>query len=255
MSAVSNNTGRDLWSNTNNQTLRGTEFNDVLHATHNGVKMTGGLGKDHYHVRLAPDAQKATGVRILDFNATQSDRLVINGIEALDKTKVTITLNGNDYDISYDGTLLATVNLQYTNAEGKILDWNPDLEQATKAITKMVRGGQLDGMSGYYYGTEAAQHFRLSTMDRTTKILDFDPDKDTLGLALFRNEFPDAKQRKAALNVKIEDDGDRSYLAITRFGEAGFHIYLKKDAYNLQNFLKVAAAAAKELGIPNPYAT
>lgn len=95
----------------------------------------------------------------------------------------------------------------------------------------------------------------MRTLDRTTIIHDFDPDKDTLGLDLFKNEFPDAGARQAALKVKIETDGSRFYLGITRYGEAGFYIHLKQDANNIPNLLKVAAAAAKELGITNPYAT
>lgn len=152
MSTIANSTGRDLWSKANKEILRGTEFNDVLHATHNGVEMTGGLGKDHYHVRLITDAAFDKAAQITDFNASQSDRLIINGLLHFDKEKVSITQKGDDYNVFYDGKWAATVNLQYTNADGRVLDWNPDLEQAKTAITKMIRGSELDGMSGHYYG-------------------------------------------------------------------------------------------------------
>lgn len=217
MTNITNTPGQNLWATKENQTLTGKDFNDVLHAVYNGTQMIGGRGRDHFHVNMTLD-REVTGTKITDFNATEGDRLVLDGITNFDANKLTVVLNsnGHDYDISYDNKFVATVNLQYTPEGKNPVDWNPGLEKATDVIKRMVRAGQADAFADYLYGTDAAQNFRATSAKRAINIVNFDPAKDKLDLSVFKSYYMFAPILQIQMKVEIKGEGDNRYVSVTR---------------------------------------
>lgn len=243
-SKIANN----LWATEAGQTLKGQSFNDILHAVYNNTTMTGGAGKDHFHVDMTAGSA-VTGTKIKDLNASESDRLILDGIGELDASKISISANGNDYDISYDGKFVATVNLQYTPTGGKATDWNPDLEQAKGAITRMIKAGQEEAKSDYFYGTDKAQLFAPSLENfRKANIVGFDPTNDSLGLAGLALLYEGLGNIENLVRPSIKGQGDDRYISINATGREAATIKLKEGMVTDANLEATMTMVKESLG-------
>lgn len=207
--------------------------------------MVGGLGKDHFHVNMTAGSA-VTGTKIKDFNATQGDRLVLDGIKDFDASKIAVALNsnGHDYDVSYDGTFVATVNLQYTPEGQSPVDWNPGLEKATDVIKRMVRAGQADAKADYLYGTDAEQTFRYS--GRKLNVVDFSTgDKFDL-----RSLAAEIKQKYGDLSSAVLADngtGTNRYITLEAGGTEYLNVKLKAGEVTDQNIRAAQSAVFSSL--------
>jgi hypothetical protein len=144
--------GVNLWATAQGQSLHnGTnQTNDVFHAIYNDVKMNGGAGGDHFHIKAG-----TTGATIQDFRYDQGDLIVLDGLKSIDPTKFSVVRTGQaDYTITYDKTTFKIEDLRQGN--GQIWDISAEKLKAqlfpAGTQGKYVRLGNLDPLADYYHG-------------------------------------------------------------------------------------------------------
>lgn len=146
----------NLWATAAGQTLINpanggrNETKDIFHAIFNNVKMNGGGGGDHFHIKAG-----TTGAIIEDFRFGEGDLIVLDGYSSIDPNKFSVKKTGfADYEITYDKTTFKIDNLRDGNGK----EWNISAEKLKSQLFpagtqgKYVRLGQLDALADYYYG-------------------------------------------------------------------------------------------------------